>query len=52
MCNRMELNIVYISIETKVNTLIAKLRGPDPPELVNNLKAKGKLCVWGKWGTE
>lgn len=52
MCNMMELNIVYISIETKLNTLIAKLRGPDPPESVNNLKAKGKLYVGGKWGAE
>lgn len=48
----MKLNIVHISIETKLNTLITKLWGPDPPESLNNLKAKGKLCVGGEWGAE
>lgn len=43
----MELNITYISIETKLNTLMTKLWGPDPPESVNNLKAN---CVWGESG--
>lgn len=47
----MKLNIVHISIETKLNTLITKLWGPDPPESLNNLKAKGKLCVCGGGGS-
>ena len=48
----MELNITYISIETKLNTLMTKLWGPDPPESVSNLKANGKLCGGGQWGAE